>query len=87
MLETMVSSSSGLTFSRITRSISMTCCSVFSTRWPTGARTTMRNWLSSLTGMNSCPMYGINPSELVNTSRITPMSVFLCASVQVSACW
>src|SRR2546425_4150472 len=33
-LETTVSNSLGLIVSRSTRSISATCCSVFSTRWP-----------------------------------------------------
>src|SRR2546427_6886224 len=42
-LETTVSNSLGLIVSRRTRSISATCCSVFSTRWPTGARTTIRS--------------------------------------------
>ncbi len=84
VLDTIVSSSLDGMFARSTRSTSATCCSVFSTRWPTGARSVMRNWLSSETGRNSVPIFGIRRTEAVKIRRIPLMKTLRCPKTQRS---
>ena len=64
----------------------MTCCSVFSTRCPTGARTRIRNWLSSVTGMNSVPIAGTSASDPTKIMMTDPIRTLRWDKTQESIC-
>ena len=83
----MVLISDGFVLARMMPSIRATIRSVSSTRVPTGARTWIRNWLSSDSGKNSLPTRGKMARAEASTTRMPPISVLRWSSAQLSWRW